>query len=441
MISISKNLFVQTLKQYLLQYRSLFKKRSFDVFFWLILAIISVEEVRSIRFLYEHFIKKYSKKTLNSLYYVLSYIHFPTEELMKITVGIVVSLIPKYLKDTTVFLTIDDTLQSKFGKKFDCYYKHFDHTKKSGNSYLNGHCFVSLVINIPLHYQGKTKILSVPVGYNLYKKDKSKLQIASEMIECCMELLKDFQVILLCDSWYSKGAIIDTVKKYENLELIAAVRSDTALFDLPPDPTGRRGRPRIRGSKLDKANFSYEKSGDYYVATKQVMTRLFNQPVYITVTTTNPNELTSVRVYISTINQQAINIFNRDDLKDSNNSFKGSDNLFLRAYGIRWNIEVIFYQQKFFWGFSNYMVRNELAIERYVNLISIGFTLVCVLPFLDQRLKEYQFQSPQEIKREIASYIQKELIITSFVSFLESSKIYWAIKESANNYLQGRKIA
>lgn len=441
MISISKNSFIQTLKQYLLQYRSIFKKRSFDVFFWLMLAIISVEEIRSIRFLYEHFIKKYSKKTLNSLYYVLSYIHFPMEELMKITVGIVVSLIPKTLKDTTVFITIDDTLQAKFGNKFDCYLKHFDHTNKSGKSYLNGHCFVLLVINIPLHYQGQTRILSVPVGYRLYTKDKSKLQIASEMIECSMKLLQDFQVVLLCDSWYSKGIIIDTVKKHENLELIAAVRSDTALFDLPPVPTGKRGRPRIRGNRLHKATFSYTKSGDYYVATKQVMTRLFNEPVYITVTTTNPEELASVRVYISTLNQEDINIFNHHDVEIGSSNFKKEDYLTLRAYGIRWNIEVIFYQQKFFWGFSNYMVRNKLAIERYVNLLSIGYTFVCVLPFLNQRFRDYQFQSPQVIRREIASNIQKELILTSFVFSLESSKIYSAIKKSAINYLQEKKIA
>lgn len=441
MVSVSKNSFIQTLKQYLLKYRSLFKKRSFDIFFWLILAIISVEEVRSIRFLYEHFIKRYSKKTLNSLYYVLSYIHFPTEDIMKITVGIVLSLIPEVLKGTTIFITIDDTLQAKFGNKFDCYFKHFDHTSKSGNAYLNGHCFVSLAINIPLNYMGKTKILSIPVGYRLYTKEKSKLQLASDMIESIMDLLKDFQVILLCDSWYSKGMIIDTVKKHENLQLIAAVRSDTALFDLPPSPTGKRGRPRIRGNRLDKSAFSYVKSGDYYVATKKVMTRLFNQPVYITITTTDPEELTSVRVYISTLNEEDINVFNHHDVEVGSSNFKKENNLILRAYGIRWNIEVIFYQQKCFWGFSNYMVRNKLAIERYINLLSIGFTFVSTLPFVDQRFESYKFQSPQVIRREISSHIQKELILTSFISSFENSKIYSAIKERASSYLRCKKVS
>ncbi|SHH33879.1 hypothetical protein SAMN02745135_01326, partial [Caloranaerobacter azorensis DSM 13643] len=73
MISISKNSIKQTLKQYLYEYRHIFKKRSFNIFYWLILSILALEEVRSIKFIYDNFIKKYTVKTLNSLYYFLSY--------------------------------------------------------------------------------------------------------------------------------------------------------------------------------------------------------------------------------------------------------------------------------------------------------------------------------------------------------------------------------
>lgn len=116
------------------------------------------------------------------------------------------------MRNFNIFLTIDDTLQGKFGDRFDCYFQHFDHVNKTGNTYLKGHCFVSLAVNIPLSYQGKTRILILPVRYRLHTKDKNRLQMASEMIDCAMEYLKDFQVILLCDSWYSKGIILDTVK-------------------------------------------------------------------------------------------------------------------------------------------------------------------------------------------------------------------------------------
>ena len=42
--------------------------------------------------------------------------------------NVAISLIPNTLKKTTtIYLIIDDTLQAKFGEKFDCYKKLFDH--------------------------------------------------------------------------------------------------------------------------------------------------------------------------------------------------------------------------------------------------------------------------------------------------------------------------
>jgi hypothetical protein len=169
-------------------------------------------------------------------------VKFPTEKLSVITTSIALTLIPEELRNTTLFITIDDTLQAKYGDKFDCYSKLFDHAKKTGSQYLNGHCFVSLVLNLPLIHKGKVRYLSLPIGYRLYSAQKNKLEIAAAMIENIMPKLKSFQVILLCDSWYSKGQIIKTVKKYNNLEIIGAVRYDTALYDLPPAPTGNLGK-------------------------------------------------------------------------------------------------------------------------------------------------------------------------------------------------------
>ena len=140
MISISNNSMKETLHQYLFQYRSIFKKRSYLIFTWLISAIICVEEARSVKFLYDNFIKKYCHKVLNSFYYFLSYSKFPLDALQIVTVKLALALIPSDMKQyTTIFLTIDDTLQAKFGKKFACYFKLFDHTSKNGTSYLNGH--------------------------------------------------------------------------------------------------------------------------------------------------------------------------------------------------------------------------------------------------------------------------------------------------------------
>lgn len=440
MISISRESTNQTLKQYLLQYRSIFKKRSFDIFYWLIMSILCMEEVRSIKFLYDYFIKKYTDKVLNSIYYFLSYIKFEVTALTRITVSIALSLIPEELKNSTIFITIDDTLEAKYGNKFDCYYKLFDHSKKEKNKYLNGHCFVSVVLNIPLSHRDKVKYLSLPVGYRLYSKEQSKLEIVAEMIESIMPQLTNFKVVLLCDSWYTKGIILETVKSHDNLEIVGAVRHDTVIYDLPPSPTGKRGRPRIKGDRLNYQNFSYEQIGEYYITTQKVITNLFKKPIYVTVTTTDKETFSSVRMYISSINPEEIDIST-----DNENLNKKEDdttqNKTLAIYRLRWNIEVIFYQHKFFWSFGNYMVRNKEAIERYANLLTIAYTFICVLPFIDPKFQRYQFESPQVIKRAVGEQISKELIFASFVSSFESTKIYTTVKEAVKSFINNNQVA
>jgi hypothetical protein len=443
MISIPTNSIKQTLQQYLLQYKAIFKKRSFNIFCLLVIGIIAIEEIRSIKFIHDNFISKYFGRALNSIYYFLSYSKFSLDLLTKTTVKIVLSMIPEEIKESmTVFLTIDDTLQGKFGTKFDCYQKHFDHANKTGSKYLNGHCFVSLVVNIPLpNSDNGIRYLPLPVGYRVYDGKESKLKIAASLIDIAMDLLKDYQVILLCDSWYPKSDVLKTVKNYNNLDLIAAVRSDTAIYELPLPQSGKRGRPSKHGQKINYKSFDYAKEGDYYIATAKVITRLFEEPVYLTVTTTDIEEFKSVKVFISTIASEEI-LITKDNQVPELEIPKDKEHLtHLFIYKLRWNVEVLFYQHKFFWSFGNYMVRNKQAIETYVNLLSVSFTLVSVLPFMEKNYAKYRFESPQTIKRVISSHLMQELILGSFVEKLKTTEIYYRVKEAVATYLDKNDAA
>ncbi|MBV7271873.1 transposase [Clostridium sp. PL3] len=436
MISIDEKSTIKTIENYLSEYRSIFNKRSFHIFILLVTAILSTQEVRSIKFLYDNFLKKYWHKVLNSFYYFLSYTNFSIESLMFATVKIAISLIPEELKSTiTIFLIIDDTLQAKFGNKFDCYGKLFDHTKHDGTSFLNGHCFVSLVISIPILFCGKIKYLTLPVGYKLYDKSETKLKIAGKMIQNIMPLLLDVQVIVLCDSWYTKTPFLNMLKYYSNLSIIGAVRSDTVMYDLCPEPTGKRGRPRKKGLKFNIRDFDYTKENDYYIATKKVLTNLFNEPVMVIVTTTDVEKFSSVRVYICSIEPSDILSF-KNYIVDESDADKQKTNLIpFFTYKFRWNIEVFFYQHKFFWSFGNYMVRNKRAIENYTNLLAIAYSFVVVLPFIHKSFSKYKFQSPQEIKNAISYQISKELILSTFVQKIQKSKINEEILETINSLI------
>ena len=66
--------------------------------------------------------------------------------------------------------------------------------------------------------------------------------------------LAEYQVIVTCDSWYTKAPFISLIKKFENINIIGALRSDTAMFDLNIEKTHKRGRPRKRGKRIDYHN-------------------------------------------------------------------------------------------------------------------------------------------------------------------------------------------
>ena len=43
-------------------------------------------------------------------------------------------------------------------------------------------------------------------------------------------------VIIFCDSWYTKQNLVSIVNEYENLDLIGNARSDSVIYDLAPAP-------------------------------------------------------------------------------------------------------------------------------------------------------------------------------------------------------------
>ena len=167
------------------------------------------------------------------------------------TASMAFRLVPDSLRTQLVFLCIDDTIVPKSGTKFEDVSILFDYATHRGSSYLNGHCFVSLMLCVPVWKADKISWLSVPLGYRMWTKQKSKLELAADMIRQVMpECQKQKNVILLCDSWYMKKPLVSISEEYPNLDMIRTVRADSALYDLPPERTGRKGRPAGHGKQL-----------------------------------------------------------------------------------------------------------------------------------------------------------------------------------------------
>ena len=116
---------------------------------------------------------------------------------MNTTVRIALKLIPDSLQTQPVFLCVDDTMVSKFGTKFENVSKLFDHAAHNGSNYLNGHCFVSVMLCVPAWNRDKVSYLSVPLGYRMWQKKESKLELAASMIRQVMpEFHSKDQVII-----------------------------------------------------------------------------------------------------------------------------------------------------------------------------------------------------------------------------------------------------
>ena len=189
--------------------------------FLLILSILALESAHSIRFLYRHFLSGITTKSLNAFYYACSYAKVDCSGFMNVTAKIALHLIPESLKSQPVFICIDDTMVSKFGLKFENVSKLFDHAAHNGSNYLNGHCFVSLMLCIPVWNHDKISYLAVPLGYRMWQKKESKLELAASMVRQVMpEFSQQKNVIILCDSWYMKQNLVSIIEEYENLDLM-----------------------------------------------------------------------------------------------------------------------------------------------------------------------------------------------------------------------------
>ena len=408
--------------------------------FLLILSTLALESAHSIRFLYRHFLSGITTKSLNAFYYVCSYAKVDCSGFMNVTAKIALHLIPESLKSQPVFICIDDTMVSKFGLKFENVSRLFDHAAHNGSNYLNGHCFVSLMLCIPVWNHDKISHLAVPLGYRMWQKKVSKLELAASMVRQVMpEFSQQKNVIILCDSWYMKQNLVSIIEEYENLDLIGNARADSVIYDLAPAPTGHRGRPSKHGRHLsieDDFTLFDEKVGDYYTRVRRVLTNLFETREILAYVTSTARTGGTKRLFFSTISPEELQIFCAWQESSPLNQ-TGSDRMKyipLFLYSFRWNIEISYYEQKTFWSLCSYMVRSCKGIEMMINLINVAYCAMKLLPYQDESFSDFRDKSVQDFRFALSEGIRQQVFFATFVQNIEtqikSSSIINALKQA-----------
>ena len=440
----NKNNLIGRLFQYFFIYFETFSAPTAETLFLLVLSILAMESAHSIRFLYRHFLSGITEKSLTAFYYACSYAKVDYSRFMNVTASMALKLIPESLRSQPVFFCIDDTMVSKFGKKFEDVSKLFDHAAHNGSNYLNGHCFVSLMLCVPVWNGSKIVYLSIPLGYRMWQKEESKLKLAASMVRQVMPVFSSQKnVIILCDSWYAKKDLVSIVDEYPNLDVICNARYDSVIYDLAPQPTGKRGRPAKHGKRLStETDFSLsdEKIGDYYIGVRRVLTNIFGCREVLAYVTSSEKESSSRRLFFSTIFPEQMQIFCAWQEKAPLNQ-TGSDRMQyipLFCYSFRWNIEVSYYEQKTFWSLCSYMVRSRKGIELLVNLINITYCAMKILPYQDEAFAKYRTESVQEFRFILSEKIRQEIFFANFMQTIETSIKSAAVLNALKRLIQQR---
>ena len=250
----------------------------------------------------------------------------------------------------------------------------------------------------------------------------------------------DRQVSLLCDSWYPKGCAAGLVNEYQNLDIICSARIDTVMYSLPPERTGKRGRPKNYGERLSLEDFELgsPKTGDWKIGVRPVLTRLWGERAVYALVTLPKSGNGSRRLFFCTKDPESIPL-DYSRCEDGTLRGYGEENrqfLPLACYSLRWDIEISYYESKAFWSLEEYRVRSREGIERLINLENIAYSAMTLLPYSEGSFSCYQSASAQETRFGIGEQIQASIIFGSFVEKLETVKKSCVLIKIIENYIQ-----
>lgn len=219
---------------------------------------------------------------------------------------------------------------------------------------------------------------------------------------------------------------------------IGNARPDSVIYDLAPQPTGRRGRPAKHGKRLSVGEdfmLSDEKIGDYYTGVRRVLTNLFGSREVLAYVTAAEKEKGTRRLFFSTVFPEQLQIFcawqEKAPLNQTGSHWMKYIPRFL--YSFRWNIEISYYAQKTFWSLCSYRIRSFRGIEMLVNFINISYCAMKLLTYQDEKFSSYRGKSAQEFRFSLSEEIRRRVFYTSFVKNIEtnikSSHIIKALKQ------------
>lgn len=297
-------------------------------------------------------------------------------------------------------VAVDDSLFKRSGPRVWGAFWHHDATSISTRPVAKGTCFV--VVGIVVHVPFMNRAICLPVHVRLWiprprprretpggkgkttrgkaaktartvavKSCPSKVEIAETAVLAISERYPDREVHVTGDAAYVSQALRGMPGR---VTWTSRLRSNAALHGFPPPPTGRRGRPRTRGTRLP----SLADIAKAAVFTAVLVTRYGADRGPVTV-----QAYSFTCLWYGVLGAETVKVVMvRDPGQDGygiaivSTDLGATDTALIERYARRWSIEVTFEEGKELAGVADARNRTKNAVERTV---PFGFYSMSIL--------------------------------------------------------------
>jgi hypothetical protein len=264
-----------------------------------------------------------------------------------------------------VVVAIDDTLFGRRGKKVWAagWFHDGSAPGPAKTGYGNTWVIAAVVVRLP----ALRRPVAIPVLAKLVIKDTSsasRLWLARRMAEAIADALPGRHIRVVADSAYAGGEL---KKLPPRVTWTTRLRKDAALHGLPPQRTGRRGRPRTKGDRLP----SLAKLAATTAFTPVTVTR-YGKTAAIsaaTVTCLWPSVFGTRAVTVVLIRDRSASWY---DLALVTTDTAATATQVIERYASRWSIEVAIEDARQVFGAGQARNRTARAVER-----TVPFQLAC----------------------------------------------------------------
>jgi len=270
--------------------------------------------------------------------------------------------------DQLWLVAADDTTAHKFGKHvaFAGKFRDAVRSTSSQTAFHWAHNWVVLCLLVPIP-RLRGRFLHIPISLRLYKKEvdcscpnqfRTRHQLVAEMLQLLHEWLPHREIQLVADGAYAAKELASSLPS--GVPLISRLRSDAALFELPPTRRKKqRGRPPAKGARLPnlkktacRAHFSRHFVWRYG-RKEQVLLHSF---VCLWYAVAGSSPVRVVIVHDPSGHQHDDYFFSTDPHL--------SPAAIVEAYAARWGIEELIREAKQSLGFEHVQSWSRKAVER-----------------------------------------------------------------------------